>query len=305
MVHEFNRAARDGVVADMLDGTAIPAANPSPLGPEEQRAVGEVDRYNIPFRTVVGTSTGMLWANPYYNEAYLADFFQHQFRKLNRPKRMSLSWFFSEQVRRGQPVLERTAARLPPAARVLDIGCGMGGMLVPFVLAGHHVIGCDFGEEYVKLGQRLGMDIRVGGTEAIADEGPFDLVLLSHVVQHVRDPIDLARQAASLLKPQGLCFIEVPGLLNLEKYYGGDLLKYLQSANRWHFTAGTLTAILRRAGLEIVEIDQTITCLATPALPDPSATASDGPIVLAEIERLERALVEPGKIAPVGQSTRS
>jgi SAM-dependent methyltransferase len=187
-------------------------------------------------------------------------------------------------------VLERTAGRLPATGRVLDIGCGMGGMLVPFVLAGHHVNGCDFGEEYVQLGRRLGMDIRTGGPEAIAAEGPFDLILLSHVLQHVRDPVGLARQAASLLKPQGLCFVEVPGLLNLERYYGGDLLQYFQNANRWHFTAGTLTAILRRAGLEIMEIDQTVTCLATPGKPDPIATSSDGPIVLAEIRRLESAL---------------
>jgi hypothetical protein len=76
MVHEFNRAARDRIVADMLSGVALPTANPSRLGKEEHRVLGEVDRYNIPFRTVLGTSTGMLWADPYYSEEYLLHFFR-------------------------------------------------------------------------------------------------------------------------------------------------------------------------------------------------------------------------------------
>ena len=34
-----------------------------------------------------------------------------------------------------------------------------------------------------------------------------------------------------MVKPGGICHIEVPGLLNLEKWYNGDILEYLQNAH--------------------------------------------------------------------------
>ena len=289
VIHDFNRATRDQILSHMLEGRAAPAANPSCFEPEPESVVAEVDRYGLPLRTVLGLRSGLMRSDPYYTEEYLTEFYRDYYRHLYRPRRFSDSWFLSEQIRNGQRILERVSGRLPAGARVLDIGCGMGGMLLPFLFAGCRVFGCDYGEEYAGRGKSLGLDIRVGGSECFADEGPFDLIILSHVVEHVSDPIKFLSQGASLLKPTGLCYVEVPGLLDLDRCYDGDLLQYLQNAHRWHFTAGTLAAVLRRAGLEPVESDQRITCLAQHGSIDPGASALDGPNVLAELTRLEQA----------------
>jgi SAM-dependent methyltransferase len=273
----------------MLEGPAEPQPSPSFFGVEPERTVGEVDRYGIPFRTVLGTQTGLLRADPYYSEDFLAQLWRRWYRELYGGQRLSHSTFLADQIRRGQQVFERVAGRLGPEARVLDVGCGMGGMLVPFKFHGCQVVGCDYGEEYASRGKSLGLDIRIGGLETVAGEEPFDVVLMSHVVQHVTRPIELLSRCASLMKPDALCYVEVPGLLNLRQWYKGDLLQYLQNANRWHFTAGTLSAALRRAGLEAIEIDQAITCLCRPAPADPEALAIDGPVVLREIDQLEQA----------------
>jgi SAM-dependent methyltransferase len=289
VIHDFNRATRDKVLSHMLEGPANPVANRSCFEPEPESVVAEVDRHGLPLRTVLGLRSGLMRSDPYYTDEYLTEFYRDYYRHLYRPRRFSHSWFLSEQIRNGQRILERVSGRLPLEGRVLDIGCGMGGMLLPFLFAGCRVFGCDYGEEYAGRGKSLGLDIRVGGSERFADEGPFDLIILSHVVEHVSDPVKFLSQAVSLLKPTGLCYVQVPGLLDLDHCYGGDLLQYLQNAHRWHFTAGTLAAVLRRAGLEPVESDQRITCLAKPGSIDSGAAALDGANVLAELTRLEEA----------------
>lgn len=289
VLHDFNRTVRDRVVNEILAGAAHPEPNPPLFGPEEEVTVAEVERYGIPLRTVLGKQSGLMRSDPYYSEAYIGRFYSEHYRGLYRPRRFSQSWFFSEQIRKGQRIIERVGERLPASGRVLDIGCGMGGMLVPFRFAGHQVCGCDYGEDYAAQGKSLGLDIRIGGPECVSSERKFDLIILSHVVEHVRNPVEFLALAASLLNDDGVCYIEVPGLLDLDRFYQGDLLQYLQNAHRWHFTADTLGVVLRRAGLETVEIDEAVSCVARRAAVAELAFPDAGRTVLAEISRLEHA----------------
>ena len=290
VVHEFNRPARDAVVAEALAGVAAPEANPSPFGAEPEVVVAEVERYGIPLRTVLGTRSGLMRSDPYYDSAYLSRFYREHYRNLYRPKRFSQSWFLAEQIRNGQRILERIESRIPRAARVLDVGCGMGGMLIPFKFAGCETTGCDYGEEYAERGQSLGLEIRIGGPERFVDDERFDLVILSHVLEHTANPVGFLRDVAGLLKSSGICYIEVPGLMNLDKWYNGNVLEYLQNAHRWHFIAGTLEAVARRAGLRVTECDQAIVCLAERGPGDQMVVANDGAEVINEIRRLEAKL---------------
>jgi len=289
-VHDNNRAARDTVVSEALDGIATPIASPSIFAPEPEITIAEVDRYGIPLRTVLGTQSGLMRSDPYYAEDYLARFYSEHYRNLYRPVRFSLAWFLSEQIRAGQRILERHQHQLPNRARILDVGCAMGGMLIPFRLVGHEVAGCDYGQDYINHGSKLGLDLRQGGPEVFENAEPFDLILLSHVLEHTTHPICFLTQIATLLKPTGLCHIEVPGLLNLDQYYKGDILIFLQNAHRWHFTAASLEAVVRRAGLSVLQTDQSIVCIATPANKDQTTTPTDGPAVLKELHRLESAM---------------
>jgi SAM-dependent methyltransferase len=47
-------------------------------------------------------------------------------------------------------------------------------------------------------------------TRARLADGPYDLVLLSHVLEHFLDPRALLREVRAALRPGGLCLIEVP-----------------------------------------------------------------------------------------------
>ena len=296
-VHDANRAVRDQVMEDLLGGAARATANPSCLGPEPEVVVAEADRYGFPLRTVLGATTGLMRSDPYYDPGYLTTFYRDRYRDLYRPRRFSHSWFFAEQVRHGQRILDAHAPRLPRGGRVLDVGCGMGGMLVPFQFEGWTAVGCDYGDAYAARGRSLGLDVRTGGFETVAGEDKFDLVILSHVLEHCPDPISFARSAADLLADDGTCYVEVPGLLNLSTHYRGDVLDYLQNAHLWHFTRSTLAAVLGRAGLAVERADEAVQCVARRAERVPDLVPTDGPHVLAELQRLESQLSTPPKTA--------
>jgi 2-polyprenyl-3-methyl-5-hydroxy-6-metoxy-1,4-benzoquinol methylase len=289
VVHEFNLAARDRVLRDMLTGAARPVAIPSCLDPgSEDITVAEVERYGLPLRTVLSAHSGLMRSDPYYDSAYLAIFYRDFYRHLYRPRRFSLAWFLSEQIRNGQRIRERVGSHLRPSGRVLDIGCGMGGMLIPFTFEDCTVVGIDYGADYAAHGQRLGLDVRIGGFEKISAEKPFDLIMMSHVLEHVADPVDFLRRAAGHLAPGGVCYIEVPGILNIRKVYDGDVLTYFQNAHQWHFCSQTLKAVMARAGLYALSADENITCIAQAGTAQPAAASHEGPRVRQEILELER-----------------
>src|SRR6266566_78694 len=112
VVFEANRAVRDRVLTEVLGGVAKPLRVPSCLDNEEEVVVAEVERYGVPLRTVLSRHSGLMRSDPYYDSSYLATFYREHYRGLYRPKRFSMSWFFAEQVRHGQRIMEKLPVKL-------------------------------------------------------------------------------------------------------------------------------------------------------------------------------------------------
>jgi SAM-dependent methyltransferase len=107
------------------------------------------------------------------------------------------------------PWLRRHDA-LPATGQVLDVGCGYGGTLAalkescPAVSA----TGLDLDEAMAAEGRR-----RLGATVQIVHAdffdwsgGPFDLILMRDVLEHIRRPEQALAQAAAMLRPGGWLF---------------------------------------------------------------------------------------------------
>jgi len=95
---------------------------------------------------------------------------------------------------------------LTTVKRVGEFGCGSGCNLYPFFQQGMDILGVDLGAALVKAGQRVGMDLRQGSIEDM-NGAPFDLLILSHVLEHLPDPIGDMRRLLQHLKPDGHVYI--------------------------------------------------------------------------------------------------
>jgi SAM-dependent methyltransferase len=93
-------------------------------------------------------------------------------------------------------------------ARILDIGSGSGKILSELALAGFtDLVGID---PYAREDCRLEGGIRILRRELDAIEGGFDVVMLHHVLEHLRDPMTTLARAHSLLVPGGGVLIRTP-----------------------------------------------------------------------------------------------
>ncbi len=99
------------------------------------------------------------------------------------------------------------------ARRICDVGAGSGNLAAALAGYGHEVVAVEVDPESVvrQHGQRI--TTFAGTAESLPPEvtsRQFDCVLLSHVLEHCRDPRLALRNVRALLAPGGLLIAEVP-----------------------------------------------------------------------------------------------
>lgn len=136
--------------------------------------------------------------------------------------------------------------------RMLEVGCGHGGLLRIFAAKGWDVSGTELSSDIAKSAQiDLGKKIRVGHLEALDfPEAHFDLIVFWHVFEHLPFPRQTLSHAARLLSKNGVVVIAVPNVDSLQAHwYARDWLHLDVPRHRWHFSSQTLNALASECGL--------------------------------------------------------
>lgn len=135
--------------------------------------------------------------------------------------------------------------------KVLDIGCGAGGNLKTLQDQGWEPYGIEMSEIAAAHARELtGGEIHTGTLESAPfPPGSFDLVLMSHSLEHLPSPLDALRRIHRLLKDNGLLVVSVPNVHSLEfKLFGRWWFPLDPPRHLYHFDRNSLTAALERAG---------------------------------------------------------
>ena len=140
-------------------------------------------------------------------------------------------------------------------ARVLDIGCAEGSFLsiLRRLRADLQLSGVEPSEGFVEYARSvaLGADIRCAvfrGSDY--EEGTFDLVCASHVMEHTLDPRRFMSECSGIVKRGGGLFLEVPV---------GDRQRpgnYFHIAHLNHFTLASLRQVVEQAGFHVTRMDR-------------------------------------------------
>ena len=117
--------------------------------------------------------------------------------------------------------LER--AGLPRFGRVLDDGCGGGGMCVSVAEEADHVVGLDLSARFADAGTRLasekGLDnvtfVHADGRRLPFPNGTFDTILSHAVIEHVADHSAYLRDARRVLRPDGHLYLQTAPYLSM------------------------------------------------------------------------------------------
>ena len=142
-------------------------------------------------------SCGLVWLDPAPIPEDLAQAYETYYTH-EPPPAMPATWW-SGWIRRTflrLTLLEHARKKIDsfglhrsPPGSVLDVGCGDGRRLVRLRELGWRVQGQDVDPRASEAAQRAGITVHLGPLETL--QGEFDAVVMSHVIEHVHDPVSL------------------------------------------------------------------------------------------------------------------
>ena len=104
-----------------------------------------------------------------------------------------------------------------PQSRILEIGCGEGGNLVPFARIGCRVTGIDLSENRIRQARQFFQEERLPATFIASDifqiiqlEEAFDIILIHDVIEHISEKYRLLEHIKRFLTT----LYQLPSLAN-------------------------------------------------------------------------------------------
>lgn len=162
------------------------------------------------------------------------------------------------------PELPRLLRGLPRGLDVLDVACGSGVHGAELKrLYGHRVIGVDLSAASVekaktRLAEAYVADIIHPERYPKFGRSRFDVIVLSDILEHVGDPLDVVARHLPLLVPGGYFLISLPNIaiwnVRFELLLGRFEYQDTGTLDRTHmrfFTRRSLRRFLAEAGLEV------------------------------------------------------
>jgi len=144
--------------------------------------------------------------------------------------------------------------RAVEGGRALDVGCGNGAYLSYLKRHGWHVEGVDLSEAAARSADgAFGIPVRVGAFDELAfARAEYDWVHMSHVIEHLPDPVASLARVFDLLKPGGALYIETPNAESFSLPFCGEFwFPWEAPRHLFVFTPSTLVAALERRGFVV------------------------------------------------------
>lgn len=138
---------------------------------------------------------------------------------------------------------------------VLDVGCSYGGFL--FALnadKGCTGVGIDLDEGAIGAAiKQPSLDYEVNEISLFESEAArFNWITFWESLEHHTQPVQALKSAHRLLKPDGLCCIEVPNFDGFwRRVFGRFWLPLLMPQHLFHFNRRSLTNVARHAGFKL------------------------------------------------------
>lgn len=130
-----------------------------------------------------------------------------------------------------------------PTDELLDVGCGTAWMADHF----ENYTGLDSSPEAIEHGQARGRNVMLASADEPfpVESSSFDAVVLKDLLEHVEDPVAVAREALRVLRPGGRVFASSP---DAQRWVWNDY------THRRPFTRTAFRLLFRDQGFEVERV---------------------------------------------------
>ena len=153
--------------------------------------------------------------------------------------------------------------------RVLEVGCGGGHVAHHLRERGNEVVGIDVDPAAVAAARRVLDEVHCCDLDvvdaSVLVQGPFDVIILADVLEHLRQPGRVLGDLLSLLAADGRVLLSIPNVAHVDvrlmlllgewRYQPLGLLD--DTHLRW-FSRRAIAELLRGAGLEPLSVQRTV-----------------------------------------------
>ena len=142
--------------------------------------------------------------------------------------------------------------------RLLDVGCNEGRSLRIFARNGFEYLeGLEVNENAAAVARKAGFTVYTCLIESFVPAKPYDVAILSNVLEHSLDPRKMLMDVRRVLAPGGEIWISLPNNQSwLREVFGRSWINWHVPFHISHFSVGTLKKLLAETGFSKIEIHQ-------------------------------------------------
>jgi 2-polyprenyl-3-methyl-5-hydroxy-6-metoxy-1,4-benzoquinol methylase len=147
-----------------------------------------------------------------------------------------------------------------PKGYLLDVGCGGGAFLKRLTESGWQAEGIDFDPAAVEHARSKGLHVRLGSLEEQRyPDNHFDAITMSHVIEHIHEPLRLLQECHRILKPKGYLVIATPNSRSWgHKLYKACWMPLDPPRHLQLFSPQSLLHLAEESGFTVLKMQTTI-----------------------------------------------
>lgn len=140
------------------------------------------------------------------------------------------------------------------SGRLLDVGCNEGRGLRIYNEHGFLAEGLELNERATARARGEGFQVFTDRIEEFRPKNHYDVVILSNVLEHSLQPVEMLSHVARILKPGGQVWVSCPNVESWQrKVFGRFWINWHVPFHIVHFSQRILMNVLEKTGFEIEE----------------------------------------------------
>ncbi len=201
-----------------------------------------------PGRIVKCQWCGLVYTNPRENEATISGRYEEVSDPYYAKQRRWKLKTFTKEIKKIEQIV--------PGGTLLEIGSSCGFFLEVARQRGWQTYGVELSKWACSFARKELNEYIFNGTleEAQFPSQYFDLVYMSHVLEHIPDPTKALMEVNRILKVGGFVFIELP---DIESFWARILKNkwwFMMGGHLYHFSKQSLQRLVEKCGFEVIKI---------------------------------------------------